>query len=58
MTNKIQKLENKLKIKIKNKILFETALTHKSANKKNNLQYIHIQIRIQIGGNKIINLEK
>ena len=50
MTNKIQKLENKLKIKIKNKILFETALTHKSANKKNNNE------KLEFLGDRVIGL--
>tara|TARA_Y100000590_G_scaffold468823_1_gene653329 strand:+ start:949 stop:1617 length:669 start_codon:yes stop_codon:yes gene_type:complete len=50
MTSVIEKVENKLKFKIKNKKLFFQALTHKSANKKFNNE------KLEFLGDRVIGL--
>jgi len=50
MTDKTQKLEDRLKFKIKNKILFKTAFTHKSANKNINNE------KLEFLGDRVIGL--
>ena len=50
MNIKIQELEKKLKVKLKNKLLLNQAMTHKSANKKNNNE------KLEFLGDRVIGL--
>ena len=50
MNINIQKFENKIKIKVKNKLIFTEALTHKSANKVNNNE------KLEFLGDRVIGL--
>ena len=50
MNINIQKFEKKIKIKVKNKLIFTEALTHKSANKVNNNE------KLEFLGDRVIGL--
>jgi len=50
MNINIQKFENKIKVKVKNKLIFTEALTHKSANKVTNNE------KLEFLGDRVIGL--